>query len=136
MLIGFKKRFKEPIENGTKIFTVRTRRKITPKIGETIHMYTGLRTKNCEKISSQEKLVSTQDVRILIKDWGGKWGMDIHVDGRRLSAKEIIDFTISDGFLGVHDFKKYWMGDKPKEKNGVKRAGGSMVIYHWTNFRF
>ena len=36
MLLGFKPRFKEPIQIGTKVFTLRGKRKNEPKIGETL----------------------------------------------------------------------------------------------------
>lgn len=41
MLLGFKPRFIDPIQIGTKVFTMRAKRKNKPKIGETLYMYTG-----------------------------------------------------------------------------------------------
>ncbi len=45
MLLGFKKQFVPFIESGAKTHTIRAKRKIAPKVGETCHCYTGLRQK-------------------------------------------------------------------------------------------
>jgi len=140
MLLGFKKQFIEPIQIGTKVFTLRKRRKVRPKIGETIHMYSGLRTKNTTFIGNKEKLVSIQNVRILIKvDHHDPYGdthyiVRIFVDRRRLRFGEIIDFIRFDGFKDVAEFIKYWLTDeKGKRKT---RTGALMELYHWTDLKY
>lgn len=83
MLLGFKKRFVEPIQIGTKVFTMRVPRKKEPKIGETLYMYTALRTKYCEKITDKEKLISKQKVVLFIrKESGDTYTINIKIDER------------------------------------------------------
>jgi hypothetical protein len=139
MLLGFKKRFKDPILIGTKVFTMRKRRKVRPKIGETIHMYTALRTKYAELITNKEKLMSIQNVRVMIKaKWLAKdlvnYSVRIVVDHRILSKEEILQFVCFDGFKDAQDFCQYWLTDeKGKRKD---RVGALMEMYHWTDLKY
>lgn len=134
MLIGFKKRFIVPIQNGSKVFTIRKKRKVSPKIGETLYMYSGLRTANCSKISEKEKLIRIQHVRIYIERNHPDTLIKIHVDGRPLSWSEIYEFVKYDGFHNIEDFADYWIGSPFKGK--LQRAGGSMEMYHWTDLKY
>lgn len=139
MLLGFKKRFKEPIQLGTKVFTLRKRRKVRPKIGETIHMYSALRTKHTELISNKEKLISIQNVRIAIQkrefiDNLDEFRIGIYVDRRKLSRDEIEQFAQFDGFNSVSEWAEYWLTD---EKGKLKeRTGALMEMYHWTDLKY
>jgi hypothetical protein len=138
MLLGFKKRFADPIKIGTKVFTIRKRRKVRPKVGETIHMYSGLRTKHTELISNKEKLQSIQTVRILIKRWqepdNGPWEYEISVFVDRKYVKDIQSFARFDGFKNMFEWADYWLTDeKGKKKN---RTGALMEIYHWTDLKY
>ncbi len=139
MLLGFKKRFIEPIHIGTKVFTMRSiDRKVKPKIGETLHMYSGLRTKDCVKISDKEKLHSIQTVWLNIYKKGDSV-LYIQVDGRTLDEAEINQFVKFDGFKDENDFAEYWIQSstgkkiKPKHTYEVK---GFLHLYHWTDLKF
>ena len=138
MLLGFKPRFKEQIQLGTKVFTMRGKRKNQPKIGETLYMYTGLRTSKCEKISDKEKLISTQKVRVWIYAVTNYLEVKIWVDGKRLTESQLSEFVKYDGFVSVRDFADYWIkssiGKKPTKK-GVYKVGGILTLYHWTDLR-
>lgn len=46
MILSFNKKFKEPIETGTKIHTIRLDKPNRWRAGKTIHFATGIRTKN------------------------------------------------------------------------------------------
>lgn len=135
MLLGFKKRFKKPILDGTKKFTIRERRKIEPKIGETLYMYTGLRTKACEKITDRFQIKCIQDVSILIIDTLSHLSLDISVDGRILEQGELEYFAKCDGFSNVKDFCEYWLqGVKGKGTKVLEKHG--LVMYHWTDLKY
>lgn len=45
MLLGFKRRFVSAILSGSKCHTIRAKRTRPPRVGETLHCYTGLRQK-------------------------------------------------------------------------------------------
>ena len=154
--MGFKKRFVEPILIGTKVFTLRRTPKRMPKVMETIHMYTALRTKHCEHISSKEKLVSMQRVRVLIEhitarhevlphgrpvpmpskvpisECFGQFRIRICVDGKRID--DIDEFVKFDGFKDTDDFCNYWLTDEKGKKKD--RTGALLVMFHWTDLRY
>jgi hypothetical protein len=138
MLIGFKKQFAPRILDGSKIFTIRNERKVPPKIGETIHMYSGLRTKYSELISKEHKYTGSQLVRIYI-DSQSKDLMKINIsiadnDGskyRYLKEAEQVSFAKHDGFRSIREFGEYWL-----KENKVKTLIAYKVIYHWTDLRY
>ena len=140
MLLGFKKQFAPKIKALTKIFTIRDERKVTPKVGETIHMYTGLRTKYTELISKEHKYTGSQKVKIKMKFLNAlTCELLIYVsdDGitsyRRLTPLEISRFVKHDGFDSQWEFVKYW-----RKSLKVKSGTISVIrtIYHWTDLRY
>jgi len=50
--LNFKNKFADAVESGLKLQTIRARRKDNrnPREGQTLYMYTGMRTKKCRKI--------------------------------------------------------------------------------------
>ncbi|HUV00468.1 MAG TPA: hypothetical protein VMW32_05865 [Bacteroidales bacterium] len=49
-ILNFQKQFAEAVKNGTKKQTIRATRKYPIKKGDTLYLYTGLRTKSAEKL--------------------------------------------------------------------------------------
>lgn len=158
MLLGFKKRFREPILIGTKVFTLRKKPKRMPKLGETLYMYSGLRSQHCEFISDKETLRGIQDARVLIKKtvrlkdhftptenyyWWYQpnektghtyYGIKISIDRRDLTTDEIEQFVKYDGFKDVYDFCEFWLtSDKGKK---LTRVGASLKQFHWTDLKY
>lgn len=130
MLLGFYKQFVQPIEIGTKVFTIRKRRKIRPKIGETLYMYTGGYNATRTLISNKEKLLGIQNVRILIKITNKEiLYIRIYVDRRLLTDEEINEFAKFDGFESATDWANHWLGKK-------QRIGALMEILHWTDLKY
>jgi len=161
MLLGFKKQFVTKILDGSKKFTIRNVRKVEPKIGDQLHMYTGLRTKYCEKISSEHTLKGIQLVDIFIQRRANPtiitdsaiklqqyYTIDIKVDNWILTDSEILNFVISDGFESEIQFADYWIkeaGEVTKQfREGVKEpimilsyvSEFGLIMYHWTDLRF
>jgi hypothetical protein len=139
MLLGFKPRFVDPILLGTKVFTLRNKRKNQPKIGETLFMYTGLRTSNTRKISDKEKLMSTQEVLIYIARSSTKEiSISITVDNKLLTREQVDQFVKYDGFVDRADFADYWIASshKPKKAPVECTVGGNLDLFHWTDLRY
>jgi hypothetical protein len=63
MLLGFKKRFAAYVEEGSKTHTIRARRKIAPRVGETCHCYEALRTKHT-RLLGRFVCVGVQDITL------------------------------------------------------------------------
>lgn len=159
MLLGFKKQFAPKILDGSKKFTIRNPRKREPKIGEQLHMYTGLRTKHTEKITSEHSLKGIQLVDLFISksntDLGGypevtksELVLKIRVDSRELEIEEAMEFVKADGFDSVFLFADYWIKEqgqktqhfmeghkRPKMTTWHVNASG-LTMYHWTDLRF
>ena len=133
MLLGFKKRFAKPILEGTKKFTIRDRRKVEPKIGERLYMYTGLRTKDCQKIGDDKVLVGVHLVDIQVQvnlDFG--YMIKIRVSGVLLTPPAKDKFYRQDGFLYKSDFAEYWLQDVKTQKNGTRYVEKlDLLMYAW-----
>lgn len=140
MLLGFKKQFATKILDGSKKFTIRNPRKVEPKIGETLHMFSGLRTSFTEKISSDHKLTGIQLVDIKIDYRPEPKGyIDIKVDGKVIDYNTALVFVKSDGFDTIAEFATYWvreMGVIDKRTLCWKVDVKDLIMYHWTDLRF
>lgn len=131
MLLGFKREFAVPIKKGTKVFTLRFPRKRPANIGETLHMYSDLRTKRTRLISKKFTLKSTQQVYLkLSRSKDGAFSIYIEVDGKMLEGwSRIFEFMAKDGFHSASDFIKYWL-------DGKEEVSHELDLYHWTDLRF
>lgn len=132
MLLGFKPQFQQPIITGTKIHTLRDKRKVTPKIGETLHMYTGLRTRKAKLIRKDLKLKAVQEVYILLT-WDlylkRHYVSELLIDGRDCT-NALVEFFINDGFSTAYEYIAFV--NPPKGKNCYIKKD----IFHWTDFKY
>ncbi len=100
-LLGFKKQFAPLVENGTKRQTIRAKRRDgkDPRVGETLYLYTGLRTKKCRKLG-EEICKSVEEIMI---DHHG-----INVAGKWLSVSERDALAQADGFPSYKEMKEFF----------------------------
>jgi hypothetical protein len=117
---SFQKRFIGPIlaglEGGARsefapkrqtIRAIGRRRHARP--GETLQLYTAMRTKQCRRIG-EARCVSVQDIRIMLNAAWISIGPDIRIS----DPDDLAEFARSDGFAGwgeMHDFWKQEHGD-------------------------
>lgn len=135
MLLGFKKRFRAPIESGAKIHTMRDRRMKPPKTGERLFMYTGLRTKYCELITNRETLRSTQDITVMVHILPKI--VYVWIDGRGLDIFEVAEFVYNDGFEDVEDFADWWIAKIPKRSRKPRTIiEWEGCLHHWTDLKY
>lgn len=122
MVIGFKQQFVRPIVAGTKIHTIREDAKNRWQEGMTMHMATGIRTKNynqfnaaiCKGIQQIEIIRRSDYLEDTI----------VKVDGRELTFDEIQRLAWNDGFEHVIGFFMWF-------KDGFKGK-----ILHWTRLEY
>lgn len=131
MLLGFRKRFVPFILDGTKRHTIRKDRAFLPKVGETCHCYTALRTKHC-KLLGRWTCIKVQEIQI---DWlESKCGMTllITLDGVELDREEARWFAWSDGFRSrgvpgaLDEMRAYW-----HDLHGADAFPFSGHVIHW-----
>lgn len=95
MLLGFKRRFAPFVEDGSKTHTVRAKRKLRPKVGETCHCYVDARQKTM-RLLRRAKCVRVDD--ILIAGDGTPEATALYINGVRLDDDERNAFAWRDGF--------------------------------------
>lgn len=87
---SFQKRFVPMVLDRTKRQTIRAKRKYQVKVGDTLYLYQGLRTKSCKKLS-QEVCTDVKDIMILVTG--------VYVEGKLLLEDEEYDaLARADGF--------------------------------------
>lgn len=139
MLLGFKIRFAEPILDGTKKHTFRAKRKNAPKIGETLHMYSGLKTKHVKLISNKEKLISIQQAKLTFIYKDNRLDVAVQIDERKLSLIEILSLARYDGFNSISDWAIYWIESSTGKRFNKKKeydVRGELDLLHWTTLRY
>jgi len=129
MILGFKKRFVYPIEDGTKKHTFREDKNDRWRVGMKIHMATGVRTKNYNKFR-EETCLGIQKVEIKWKNppadsFSGR-SVKVYIDGKDITNDcDKLDLLIkNDGFEDRLDFFSWFISDF------------SGKIIHWTNLKY
>ncbi len=110
MMLGFRHRFERMILEGSKTHTIRGKRSISPRVGETIHCYVNPRQKSM-RLLGRWACVKVQDIRIELpqNDF-----LTIYLDGERLSFDEASLLAFRDGFRehgiskALFEFERFW----------------------------
>lgn len=116
---NFQKQFADAVRSGKKGQTVRPKRKRQTKSGDRLVLYTGMRTKSCEK------LLETTCKEVL--------PLEIHVnrlilDGKNLSFNDAVSFAQADGFTSLGMFIKFFI-EKYKLRDGKPLS--NMEVIRW-----
>jgi hypothetical protein len=89
--LNFKAQFAEAVCKGTKRQTIRANRRRPFEVGDTLQFYTGMRTKNCQRIRQDEKCTFVG--RITIDKNRQVWlGLN------RLWGYDLLELAKDDGF--------------------------------------
>ena len=97
--INFKKEFAHLVESGQKKQTIRKHRKNPIEDGQTLYLYTGLRTTECRKL----KEVKCQHVSDICIDYRG-----VIIDGEYMPLEKWEAFANADGFKTFGDMCKFF----------------------------
>lgn len=117
---SFKARFAEPIKARTKRQTIRAERKRHARIGETLQLYTGMRTRSC-KLVGRAICLHVGGVRL---DFTTR---RVEFDtGTAITTPDDTDaFARADGFANWREMEAFWRENHPD----VKVFSG--VIIRW-----
>lgn len=129
-LYNFQARFVPFIKARSKKHTIRAKRKHPAKPGETLYLYTGLRTKKARRIIPPVECVKVEEIEIveLVIDRDDDDEQAEHIesalvriDGTELSEDECEQLARRDGFSDFAEMRKFWNGRLPFEGH----------IIHW-----
>lgn len=108
---NFQPRFIEPIRASAKRQTIRADRKRHARPGETLQLYTGMRTRQCELIG-RSVCAAVRRIRITFAD------AHIEIDGRTVVTYSQVElrhaFAQADGFQNWWDFRCFWRDHHPE----------------------
>lgn len=111
--LNFKRQFEPHIRSKRKLHTIRAKRKRPIKTGDKLYLYTGMRTKSCQKIMDTV-CVKVEDVRIWeVRGEVPEDNFRIAVDGVGLEKDECQSLARADGFESFAEMMKFWDGRLP-----------------------
>lgn len=108
-LYNFQKRFVPFIMSGQKTHTIRATRKHPAKVGETLHLYTGLRQKGAQLLM-RVPCTKVEEVRLSVDELGEA---HVYISGVRLAPDERTQLALRDGFQSWRDMADFWNGRYP-----------------------
>lgn len=85
--------------------------------GETLQLYTGMRTRQCRKIG-EARCVDVLPIRIVVREHS----MPISLDGAHVGGGRSQDFARADGFTGIEDMHEFW-----KREHGLGTFHGLLI---------
>lgn len=105
--LSFMSRFAPLVESGQKRQTIRKVRKRPIKVGDTLYLYTGMRTKKCRKLG---EVVCSEVFGIEIDEYGCLWrDCKDHTDSLRVVyAPELGYIAHDDGFRSYEEMRAWF----------------------------
>ena len=115
--LSFRKQFRQPIVEKRKMHTIRAKRKVAIKPGDTLYLFTGMRTVNCERIFVDYRgfviCTRVEDVEIGADKVLGALTPWIKVAGQLLDSSEREALAKADGFQDWPQMVRFWEGQLP-----------------------
>ena len=104
---SFKRQFADKVEAGTKRQTIRAPRTRHARPGETVQLYTGMRTKACRKLGEAECVAVR---RIFVDTAADRIEIVSETEPNTLLTKwpELAEFARADGFEGWSDMRQFF----------------------------
>lgn len=111
--LNFKEQFVQPIILGIKPGTIRQERKQPIKVGDTLYLFTGMRTKNCRKFMTAE---CKGVYPIAINQTASR--RYVRINAMQLSDYSLAEFAFDDGFSSVNEFFDFFIDQYGLPFNG------------------
>lgn len=109
--LGFKKQFAGPVELRIKRQSIRENYSRF-KVGATIQLYTGMRTKSCRKLVEIDPVCTSVTPIVIAPDY-------VALDGWRLPAGDLAQLAVADGFPSVAHFLNFFIATRPEFSGGL-----------------
>lgn len=129
---SFQKQFADAVALGTKRQTVRAARQRHARVGEAIQLYTGIRSRSCQKLIERDPVcIRVDEIEIGISDAISAKIDSIVINGIPLKQNEIEAFARADGFKprALGWTARHSMGKFFKKYHGFGTFRG--VVIHW-----
>lgn len=131
--LNFQKQFREPIQEHSKIHTIRAKREDgrDPKPGQTLYLYIGMRTKSCEKLRETTcKRVRPIELTLTPSTFGAS------IDTVPLAHDDLESFSYAEGFESPEAmrafFWKLYGGDHMPLENHDVLLLQDMLLIQWS----
>jgi hypothetical protein len=123
-LYNFKVRFADAVATGQKCQTIRKRRRgdRDPKVGDTLYLYTGIRTKRARKLR-QAITTRVRPIRIDARMQEGALQPLVTLDDDVLTIDDVRMLANKDGFRDAREFLSWF-----EEVHGLPFAG---ILIEW-----
>jgi hypothetical protein len=102
--LNFQNRFAAKIKGGSKRCTIRAPRKREIRVGDTLHLFTGMRTKACRKL----KVAVCRQTHPIIISRGRDGSPVIKLNHRRLTLRAALGLARCDGHATLQDFTTFF----------------------------
>lgn len=103
--LSFKKKFAPKVESGEKTQTIRRRGKIKWRVGQTAHLFTGLRTPYCRRLGKGEvhevTNVDIDEKRVVSRELRGGYMSPY-------PQKDLLELAKADGFDTIQEFTDFF----------------------------
>jgi len=117
--LSFMKCWKDKVRSGEKRQTIRAKGKRVYKVGDTLHLFTGMRTKSCERLGRAKcmgvatlRFEGPERWRFLRTTGRPTFALAWCRRGRLLPLRRLRDLAMADGFEGIAAFER-WFGEHP-----------------------
>lgn len=100
---NFKGQFADQVRDGRKKQTIRAKRKRPPRVGEIAYLFTGLRTKQCQRLGAK-LIISVEEIQITERHIGITHERESSDITHILGPRETANLIIADGFDTAEDF--------------------------------
>jgi hypothetical protein len=100
---NFKGRFADAVANGQKPHTIRPRRNRPTRVGDTLYLYTGMRTKK-GRLLRKATCRRVTPIAIYTSCCSGV----VKLDGREMPHRDLHHLAIADGFHGIPEFLDFF----------------------------
>jgi hypothetical protein len=111
-LYNFQQRFVPLVLSGEKTHTIRATRANPDTPGDTLHLYTGLRTKKA-KLLMRVKCAEVEEIEIKDGIFGDENHASVTIEGLRLDRSEREALARRDGFDNFEQMIQFWRGRLP-----------------------
>lgn len=106
--LNFKKQFAPLVESGIKRQTIRALRKQPIKVGDDLHLFTGMRTNACRRLRPVEKCIAADRIEISERAIGKFTRAHACLNGRPISHSSLQKLAAADGFQTVPEFLDFF----------------------------